>query len=115
MGQDPGDSPCLCGDRNPCILPAPCFGDLCRTAAYALSPNTSYQVGASYHFGACVSGKQTSCLDAFCLLGHLRDWMSSPQLKISVVRSKLVAACTVPMIFELQNMLGPGRWGEREA
>lgn len=44
IGSDDGHSPCACGSANPCVLPAPCHGQLCDVSPQALVPDTTYVV-----------------------------------------------------------------------
>ena len=48
IGRDDGggDNPCGCGppEDNPCVIAAPCWGDLCDVSRDALHPNTTYLV-----------------------------------------------------------------------
>ena len=43
---DGGGNPCGCGppEDNPCVIEAPCWGDLCDVSSDALFPNTTYRV-----------------------------------------------------------------------
>ena len=49
LGIDDGSSdsgPCACGTpgENPCVLAAPCWGDLCDVSPAAIASNTTYLV-----------------------------------------------------------------------
>lgn len=41
-----GPPPCACGEagENPCVLAAPCWGDLCDVSLGAIASNTTYLV-----------------------------------------------------------------------
>ena len=50
LGIDDGSGPCACGKPgdNPCVLAAPCWGDLCDVSPGAIASNTTYLVRIWY-------------------------------------------------------------------